>query len=47
MILNEKRIHNSIQRNFPAKAEQMPSNVLFIDKKKRPPRQFGHYVLKL
>ena len=40
MILNTKRIHNSFWRNFPARAKQMPSKVLFVDKKKRRPRPF-------
>ena len=37
MILNTKRIHNSFWRNFPARAKQMPSKVLFVGKKKRRP----------
>ena len=41
MTLNTKRIHNSFWRNFSAKAKQMPSKVLFVGKKKRPPRPFG------
>ena len=40
MILNTKRIHNSFWRNFPARAKQMPSKVLFVDRKKRRPRPF-------
>ena len=40
MSLNTKRIHNSFRRNFPARAKQMPSKVLFVDKKKRRPRPF-------
>ena len=47
MILNTKRIHNSFWRNFPARAKQMPSKVLFVGKKKRRPRQFGHCAPKL
>ena len=47
MILNTKRIHNSFWRNFPARAKQMPSKVLFVGKKKRRPRPFGHYAPKL
>ena len=34
MILNTKRIHNSFWGNFPARAKQMPSKVLFARKKK-------------
>ena len=33
MILNTKRIHNSFWRNFPARAKQKPSKVLFVSKK--------------
>ena len=47
MILNTKRIHNSFWRNFPARAKQMPSKVLFVGKKKREPRPFGHCAAKL
>ena len=47
MILNTKRIHNSFWRNFPARAKQMPSIVLFVGKKKRQSRPFGHYAPKL
>ena len=47
MILNTKRIHNSFWRNFPARAKQMPSKVLFVGKKKRRPRSFGHRAPKL
>ena len=36
MILNTKRIHNSFWRNFPARAKEMPSKVLFISKKNGP-----------
>ena len=35
MILNTKIIHYSFWRNFPARAKQMPSKVLFVGKKKR------------
>ena len=42
MILNTKRIHNSFWRNFPVRAKQTPSEVLFVGKKKRRPRSFGH-----
>ena len=35
MILKTKTIHNSFWRNFPERAKQMPSNVLFVGKKKR------------
>ena len=47
MILNTKRIHNSFWRNFPARAKQTPSKVLFVAKKKRRPRPFGHRAPKL
>ena len=47
MILNTKRIHDSFWRNFPARAKQTPSKVLFLAKKKRLPRQFGHCAPKL
>ena len=47
MILNTKRIHNSFWRNFPARAIQTPSKVLFVAKKKRWPRPFGHRAPKL
>ena len=47
MILNTKRIHNSFWRNFPARAKQIPSKVLFVDKKKRRPRPFGQRELKI
>ena len=46
MILNTKRIQNSFWRNFPARAKQMPSKVLFVGKKKRRPRPFGHCAPK-
>ena len=42
MILNTKRIHHSFWRNFPARAKQTPSKVLFVAKKKRRTRPFGH-----
>ena len=42
MILNTKRIYNSFRRNFPAIAKQMPSKVLFVGKKTRRSRPFGH-----
>ena len=38
MILNIKRIE---------RAKQMPSKLLFVGKKKRRPRQFGHCAPKL
>ena len=47
MILNTKRIHKSFWRNFSARAKQMPSKVLFVGKKKRRPRPFGHCAPKL
>ena len=47
MILNTKRIHNSFWRNFPARATQTPLKVLFVAKKKRRPRLFGHRAPKL
>ena len=47
MILNTKRIHNSLWRNFPARAKQMPSKVLFVGKKKRRRRPLGHCAPKL
>ena len=47
MILNAKRIHNSFGGNFPARAKEMPSKVLFAGKKKRRPRPFGDYAPKL
>ena len=47
MILNTKRIHNSFWGNFPARAKQMPSKVLFAGKKKRWQRPFGHCAPKL
>ena len=47
MILYTKIIHNSFWRNFPARAKQMPSKVLFVGKKKRWPWPFGHYAPKL
>ena len=37
MVLNTKRIHNSFWTNFLAKAQQMPSKVLFVGKKPRRP----------
>ena len=42
IIWNTNRIHNSFWRNFPARAKQTPSKVLFVAKKKRRPRPFGH-----
>ena len=42
IISNTNRIHNSFWRNFPARAKQTPSKVLFVGKKKRRPRPFGH-----
>ena len=47
MVLNKKRIKNSFWRNFPARAKQMPSKVLFVSNKKRRPRPFGHRASKL
>ena len=47
MILNTKRIHNSFWGNFPARAKQTPSKVLFVAKKKRRPRPFGNRATKL
>ena len=47
MIFNTKRIYNSFWRNFPPGAKQMPSKVLFVGKKKRRPRPFGHCAPKL
>ena len=35
MILNTKIIHDSFWRDFPARAKQMPSKVLFVGEKKR------------
>ena len=43
----KKRIRNSFWRNFPARAKQMPVKVLFVGKKKRRPRPFGHHASKL
>ena len=34
IILNTNRIHNSFWRNFPARAKQSPSKVLFVAKTK-------------
>ena len=34
MILNTKRIHNSFWMNFPARAKQMPSKILFVGEKR-------------
>ena len=36
MILNTKRIVNSFWRNFPVRAKQMPSKILFVSKKHWP-----------
>ena len=47
MILKTKRIHISFRRNFPTRAKQTPSKVLFVGKKKRRPRPFGHCVPKV
>ena len=47
MILNTKRVQNSFWRNFPARAKQTPSQVLFVAKKKQRPRPFGHRAPKL
>ena len=47
MILNTKRIHNSFSGNFPARAKQMPSKVLFVGRKKELLRPFGHFAPKL
>ena len=47
IILNTNRIHNSFWRNFPARAKQTPSKVLFVAKKKRRPRPLGHRVSKI
>ena len=46
MILNTKRIHNSFWTNFPARAKQMPSKVLFVGKRKRRQRPFDHCAPK-
>ena len=35
------------KRNFPARARQMSTKLLFVGKKKRRPRAFGHYAQKL
>ena len=47
MILNSKRIQNSLWRNVPARAKEMPSKVLFVGAKKRRPRPFRHCTPKL
>ena len=47
MILITKTNHNAFWRNFPARAKQMPSKVLFVGKKSRRPRPFGHCAPKL
>ena len=50
MILNTKRIHNSIPANSHAlgvSLKQMPSKVLIVGKKKRRPWPPGHYAPKL
>ena len=47
MVLNTKRIHNSCLRNFPARGKQMLSKVLFVSKKTRWPRPFGHCAHKI
>ena len=47
MILNTKKIHNSFWRNFPARTKQTPWKVLFVAKKKRRLRPFGHRAPKL
>ena len=47
MILNTKRNHYSFWRNFPARAKQMSSKVLFVGKKERRPRPFGRCTPKL
>ena len=40
MVFNTKRIRDSFWRNFPERAKQMPSKVLFVGKKTQP--LFGH-----
>ena len=47
MILNTERIHNSFWRNIPVRGKKMSSKVLFVGKKKRRPRPFGHCAPKL
>ena len=47
MILNTKRINKSFSRNFPARAKQIASKVLFVGNKKRRPRPFVHCPSKL
>ena len=47
MTLNTKIIHKSFWRNFPARAKQILSKVLFVGKTERPPRPFGHWAPKL
>ena len=48
MILNTKKFTTPFSGNFPARAKQMPSKVLFVGKKKRRRlRPFGHCAPKL
>ena len=47
MILNTKTTPNFFWRNFPIRAKQMPSKVVFLSKKKQQPRPFGNCAPKL
>ena len=42
-----KKNSQLLLKKFPARAKQMPSKVLFVSKKKRRPRPFGHCAPKL
>ena len=44
MVLNIKKIHNSFWRNFPGRAKQMPSTVIFVGKKS-PVRSLGAKIV--
>ena len=47
MILNKKEFTTPLEEIFPQELKQMPSKVLFVGKKKRQPRPFGHCAPKL
>ena len=42
-----KKNSQLLLKKFPTRTKQMPSKVLFVGKKKRRPRSFGHYAPKL
>ena len=47
ILITNQNSQPQSQEIFPARAKQMPSKVLFVGKKNRRPRPFGHCAPKL